>query len=299
MAIERSGLAVEGLERSCEGPSRDWIWHRVAGDGVELLQAWFQGRGYRTHRHDTYAIGLTDAGVQAFDYRGAAHVSLPGQVVILHPDEPHDGRAGTAAGFGYRLVYVDPASIAEAIRALTGRGQPLPFAPEPVAISPTLSGAIREVFQAGNEPLALDDLVGHLAAGLLAADPGSGELPRERRLDVVAVERARQVLDAAQTRVVRSWELEAETGLSRYELARHFRAVLGTSPYRYLLMRRLVAARAQMAQPRPLVEIALEAGFADQAHFTRMFTAAFGITPARYAALAARRGVDKSVWRSR
>jgi AraC-like DNA-binding protein len=50
-------------------------------------------------------------------------------------------------------------------------------------------------------------------------------------------------------------------------------------------MRRLGHARALIAQQRPLADVALEAGFADQAHLTRAFAAAFGITPARYAAL--------------
>jgi AraC-like DNA-binding protein len=126
-----------------------------------------------------------------------------------------------------------------------------------------------------------------LAEGLLAADPSCGRATAPRRLDVVAIERARQFLDAEKTRVVRSWELEVETGLTRYELARQFRAAVGTSPYRYLLMRRLDAARALIARRRPLVDVALETGFADQAHLTRMFTAAFGITPARYGALSA------------
>jgi len=52
-------------------------------------------------------------------------------------------------------------------------------------------------------------------------------------------------------------------------------------------MRRLDCARVQLARSRPLVDVALEAGFADQAHFTRMFKAAFGLTPARYGALRA------------
>ena len=60
---------------------------------MQVLEAWFAGHGFDTHRHDTYAIGLTDVGVQAFDYRGAAEISTPGKVVVLHPDETHDGRA--------------------------------------------------------------------------------------------------------------------------------------------------------------------------------------------------------------
>ena len=99
-----------------------------------------------------------------------------------------------------------------------------------------------------------------------------------------AAARARDVLDAAGS-PVRSAQLDAASGLSRFDLARQFRAVVGTSPYRYSIMRRLDAARIQMGRQESLVDIALNAGFADQAHFTRMFTARFGITPGRYRAL--------------
>ena len=60
---------------------------------------------------------LTDHGVQMFDYRGSTRISTPGEVVTLYPDETHDGRAGTREGFGYRIVYVQPARLSEALRA--------------------------------------------------------------------------------------------------------------------------------------------------------------------------------------
>jgi AraC-like DNA-binding protein len=50
-------------------------------------------------------------------------------------------------------------------------------------------------------------------------------------------------------------------------------------------MRRLDLARDRL-RGRALADIAGEIGFADQAHFTRAFQAAFGLTPARYRALA-------------
>jgi AraC-like DNA-binding protein len=83
----------------------------------------------------------------------------------------------------------------------------------------------------------------------------------------------------------RSAELEAVTGLTRYELARQFRALFGTSPYRYSVMRRLDFARSRLGAGTPLADLALAAGFADQAHFTRMFKLAFGVTPGRFARL--------------
>lgn len=252
------------------------------------MEAWFQGPAYRKHRHDTYAICVTEAGVQAFDYRGAAHISMPGDVVVLHPDEIHDGHAGTDAGFGYRIVYVEPSLVFDAVRVLSGHIGALPFVRHPVLRNRRLAAVIRAAFDDEREPLAIDDLVVLLTKGLIDVDPSCQRVTLPRHLDVAAIDRARQFLDAATNRVVRSWELEAVTGLPRYELARQFRVVMGTSPYRYALMRRLSIARGQIARRRPLVDVALDTGFADQAHFTRMFTAAFGVTPARYGTLLVR-----------
>jgi AraC-like DNA-binding protein len=288
MHPEQTRSAGEGLERSCQEAVTGWIVSTGPARGVELFSAWFAGKAYQKHRHDTYAIGVTTSGVQVFDYRGSVHASTPGQVVVLYPDEIHDGRAGTDDGFGYRILYVEPALLAEAVRALCGRPYPLPFVSEPVSTNATLSRAIEGAFRARLESLAIDSLIVDLARGLMEGERQGARLMASRHVDVRAVERARQFLNAERTRVVHSTELESITGLRRYDLCRQFRAMFGTSPHRYLLMRRLEFARDRMHRERSLVEVACDAGFADQAHFTRVFKSGFGLTPARYRAL--RRG---------
>lgn len=265
--------------------ARDWVCRTEPRDGVELLQARLGGVAYQPHRHDTYAIGITDTGVQRFDYRGAERNSTPGCVFVLHPDELHDGRAGSPAPFGYRQVYVAPRRIAQAVRALLGRAAPLPFVPQPVLSSPVLARAVASAFAAfpaPPEPLAGDALVHDLARGLIAADPALRGGALAVACDLPALERARDFLDNACTRVVASAELEAVSGHSRYDLARQFRHLYGTSPYRYLLMRRLERVRARLAGRAGLAEIAADAGFADQAHLSRQFKTTYGLTPARY-----------------
>ena len=282
MASREPRSGGQGLERSCIDRGVDRIVGARPVAGVELFRAWFAGEAYEPHRHDTYAVGVTDCGVQVFDYRGAMRVSTRGQVVALYPDERHDGRAGTAAGFGYRIVYVAPSQLSAALADLCGRPTALPFIPDAVVRSVRLSQAIDAAFSAPLEPLAVDSLVMDLAEGLRGA--ARGEVPTGG-VDRRAVERAREFLGAERTRVVRSRELESLTGLTRYALARQFKAALGTSPYRYLLMRRLDLARELIERDGALVDVACEAGFADQAHFTRAFKSAFGLTPARYRAL--------------
>ena len=253
--------------------------------GIERIEAYFAGHGFDPHRHDTYAIGYTIAGVQAFRYRGAGRQSLPGEVFVLHPDETHDGRAGTPSGFRYRILYVEPRLIGAALDA------PLPFWREPVSNDARLARAIKPALDdlaAPLEELRRDQIVVEIADALAASGAGAKSVPAPH---LHAVTRAREFLDAqhgdAPHGAVTSAALEAVTGMTRYALARDFRACLGTSPYRYLVMRRLDRARALIRDGTPLVDAALRAGFADQSHMTRQFKQAYGLSPGRYAALAA------------
>jgi AraC-like DNA-binding protein len=269
------------LERSCHPD--EWVDARGPVDGVELFRARLRGRPFSRHRHDVYAIGVTEEGVQAFDYRGTVERSLPGQVFVLHPDELHDGRAEGPGVFGYRQIYVNPGRVAAALQALTTGPAPLPFAP-PVADDPVLARAVRTAFARPLEPLALDALVLQLTAGLLRCSGAGLTGSLRRHVDLPAIERGRDLLQSRLT-IVKSSEVEAATGLDRYQFARQFRAVYATSPYRYSVMRRLEMARRWLRDGRPLAETALEVGFADQAHLTRTFKAAFGMTPGRYVKL--------------
>ena len=268
------------LERSC-GP-RDWIRIGRSRRGLERVEACFARHAFAPHCHDTYAVGITLQGVQAFDYRGAARRSTSGQAFVLHPDELHDGRAGTDVGFRYRILYVDPGLIGEALGA-----RPLPFVREAVGDDPRLLAAIAPALVDLDQPLEdlqHDGIVAGLARALAAADRSMPRRPSapDRR----AALRARDHLDAGFVHAVRSSELEAVTGIGRYALARHFRACFGTSPYRYLVMRRLDRARTLIAAGSPLCEAALAAGFADQSHLTRHFRRAYGLAPGRWEALA-------------
>jgi AraC-like DNA-binding protein len=58
-----------------------------------------------------------------------------------------------------------------------------------------------------------------------------------------------------------------------------FRQSIGMPPYRYVTMRRLAAVELIRKTLKPLAEVAIEVGFSDQSHFTRVFTQMTGETP--------------------
>lgn len=276
--LQRSGeTRLEGL---CGRAGRGRIRVGPATPGIERLAARFGGRAFVPHRHDTYAIGVTLAGVQAFTYRGSRRHGLPGQIHVLHPDEVHDGAAGTEEGFAYRIAYVDPALVQDALG-----GRPLPFVADPVVEAPPQAGRLSALWRV-EEPLdegQRTDLVAVLA-DTLAALAGTGPIP-PTRLRIAALSRVRDLIAADPAQPFSADHLAREAGLDRWTLSRQFRAAFGTSPSDFRTMRRLDRARALIGQGTPLAEAALAAGFADQSHLSRLFKRAYGLTPARWAAL--------------
>jgi AraC-like DNA-binding protein len=272
------------LERSCAGTPGDWIGQAPSEPGIERIEAFFAGHAYDPHRHDTYALGFTISGVQSFDYRGCRADSRSGNAIVLHPDEVHDGRAGAEHGFRYRMLYIEPRLIAE---ALAGKASALPFLRSAVSSDPRLLNALFAALADLSrpfEPLERDKIVARIADALLALDT-SQRPPSSFAISAVAVDRARAFLDENFMRMVASEELEGVTGLDRYTLARHFRWRLGTSPYRYLTMRRLDRVKSAIIAGHSLAEAAFMCGFADQSHMTRQFKRAFGMTPGHWQAL--------------
>jgi AraC-like DNA-binding protein len=255
----------------------DWVRRAEPIEGVERIEAWFHGKAYAMHRHDTYAIGRTLAGVQNFNYRRSQRNSLPGNTIVLHPDEAHDGQAGTDDGFKYRMIYVEPALFQDVLG-----GRALPFLDGGVTTDVRLAAATATLLQhIGHtlEPLEQSDALAELAHALAAV---AGTPARRPAGDFLAARRARDYLHVNCARVVTLDELEAATGRDRWSLSHDFRTFYGTSPYRYLTMRRLDTVRRMLLANTSLAEAAAAAGFADQSHMTRHFTKTFGLTPGHW-----------------
>jgi AraC family transcriptional regulator len=75
-------------------------------------------------------------------------------------------------------------------------------------------------------------------------------------------------------------ELADACRLSAGALVRGFKKSTGVSPHQWLLYRRIDLAIELMSDPdTPLAQIAFNAGFSDQSHFSRVFVQKMGVTP--------------------
>jgi AraC family transcriptional regulator len=130
---------------------------------------------------------------------------------------------------------------------------------------------------AGLEEVALD-LAGKVA-GLLAEE---GEMPVSSRDERRIVEVLRRI-EVEADQALSLADLAREAAMSRYHFLRTFRQVVGLTPHQFILRTRLHrAAVALRRSGRPVLDIALDAGFGDLSTFNRRFHATMGVTPSAY-----------------
>ena len=73
MPLKQSRSAGEGLERLCRARSQARSG-APTGRRRRVVPVVVRQRGLQKHRHDTYAVGVSDSGVQVLDCRGSVRV---------------------------------------------------------------------------------------------------------------------------------------------------------------------------------------------------------------------------------
>ncbi|SCB09597.1 AraC family transcriptional regulator [Rhizobium multihospitium] len=111
-----------------------------------------------------------------------------------------------------------------------------------------------------------------------------GTQPRKRSgLATWQLRRAVDYIEEHCTRAIRLEELAALTGLSQSHFSHAFKASTGLPPHQWQTQARLERAKQLLLnREMPLTTVAVETGFADQAHFTRVFRKNVGTAPASW-----------------
>src|SRR5882724_6040664 len=124
--------------------SRYW---RLAGfAGVDLLRSDASTHRYARHSHEGYALGIVEAGAHAFAARGEVWTAIPGRVIVVNPDDAHDGGpASRADAYSYRMLYVDGAVLAAALDEAAGRRVATPFFAAPVVADAALADRLLQL----------------------------------------------------------------------------------------------------------------------------------------------------------
>ena len=251
--------------------------------GLDCLTATFRTHVYVAHTHETYVIGTVNAGCETWSARGARHYAGPGDVLFNLPLDVHDG-APFGEGYSYRMTYPTVGFMQNVASAVCGRA---------VTATPTFRVSVvrdpegARLFAAAHAALehGLDALEGEelllRAYGRLLAQHGEIR-PATLGREPGPIARVRDAIEQRYAESLMLAELAQVARLSTYHLIRAFRAEVGLTPHAYLLDVRVRRARDFLRLGLAPAEVALRAGFADQAHLTRAFKARVGVAPGAY-----------------
>jgi AraC-like DNA-binding protein len=261
-------------------------WRLDGLGGVDLLRADSSTHRYARHSHEGYALGIVEAGAHGFAARGEVWTAVPGRVVIVNPDNAHDGGpAAKDGGYSYRMIYVDGTVLAAALEEIAGQRVATPFFPDCVVSDAVLADRLLSLHRALEQPAARLEREALLITALVElASRHGGTAPHggPRGLSPRAVTLARDYLAENFAEDLSLAQLAALAGVDRFHLLRAFRRSLGLPPHLFQTQLRLRHAKRLMLAGEKPAMAAVAAGFADQSHLIRKFKAAYGVTPGQY-----------------
>lgn len=257
-------------------------------DGLPFIEARSIDDGrevcYAKHSHETFSIGAVTGGRSVYVNRHAREWIGAGAVVMMNPDDVHACNPIADERWSYRMLHVD-------VEWFAGLQHELGFSES-------------RAFRAFSQTMTLDPLLfdglNRLCAILL---DGDAETLRKESAALTFFSEVQQRLNPAtlpdhdaSRQLTRAAEFIAENctqslkledvckaaELSASHLIRAFKQRYGMTPHAYLINRRIQYSRAQLRRGRLIADVALDAGFADQAHLQRTFKRLVAATPGQY-----------------
>lgn len=242
---------------------------------------------YEPHSHSDFSIGAITRGRSIYWHQYGEHEVSEGTVVLMNPRLAHACNPIENELWAYRMLYVDASWLMQ-LQAELGLSDGVHFHEFKTLV--TTNAQVYRAFVSMHEQLfatELDELFKHsaLVEFFVLLHQQLEFVPSEQTLHNARLEQAAQFIHTHCTNNLTLEAICAASGLSKSYLIRTFKAYHGMTPHAYLTNSRILYAQQRLKAGDPLAQIALDAGFADQAHFQRQFKRLVAATPAQYRAI--------------
>ena len=239
---------------------------------------------YTRHAHEHFSIGAITTGCSYYHYGARTFEISAGTVVLMNPGDVHACNPIHDQPWSYHMLYLDTPWLTDLQYQLgfsTDQGYrafDTPHTREPVLYHGLLD-LYRTLLDEQAELLQKQSaLVSYFTEVQQRLNPS---LTPVREVNH-KLERAADYIRAHCTQALKLEDICQAAELSPSYLIRAFKHYYGLTPHAFMVNRRIQFARSQLRNGALIADVALAAGFADQAHFQRTFKQHFAATPGQY-----------------
>ncbi|MGU9859334.1 AraC family ligand binding domain-containing protein [Pseudomonas sp. LF245] len=257
-------------------PALGFIEARMIADGRKVT--------YSRHAHEHFSIGAVTRGRSYYHYGADTFQIDAGTVVLMNPGDVHACNPIENEPWSYQMLYLDTPWMTDLQHQLgfsTDQGY-RPFT-TPYTRDAALYHGLLELYRT-----LVDEHAEHLQKQSALVSFFTEVQQRLNPCDAPVrelnhkLERAGEYIREHCTQGLKLEDICAAAELSPSYLIRAFKQYYGLTPHAFLLNQRIQFARGQLRQGELIADVALAAGFADQAHFQRTFKQHFAATPGQY-----------------
>jgi AraC family transcriptional regulator len=255
--------------------------HRWSSEGFAVFHAAYTRAHYEIHGNERASLIFVESG-HCTKHVGTRHLELAGGTMwYLPPAWLH------AVSFPVATTFIAAEVAGDLLERLRAAGSPLTMHAQLAAPAAREMGArLRREIRESDAVSAL--VFEGILLNALALAARSRTPRRVRRPPWLS--RARELLHARALAPLRLRDIAAAVDVHPGHLSREFDRFFGVGPGEYVRQLRVEYAAGQLADTdTPMVEIALAAGFTDQAHFSRAFRRATGRSPREHRQLSRRK----------
>jgi AraC family transcriptional regulator len=254
------------------------VRQEVPGFSVSLLTPTLRAEDVPLHTHENASFVVVLSGSYLTSADGAAPV-CSGPTLIFNPAGTIHRDSFVLANGHFLAVSISDQSLRVAMDWAA-----LPTAATALASGDGLKTALRFVQQYGAPKLASYSTMEAMCWELLSTVSGVSLWPDKERLSPLSwIGRARELLHDRCSDALQIAEMAQQLGVHPVYFARAFRQAFRCTPGEYRMRCRLREAMALMRNAGvPLSDVALNAGFFDQSHFSTSFREHFGMSPQAY-----------------
>jgi len=239
---------------------------------------------YQKHFHEEHSIGFIDEGETQAWCEGRSWRVESGRMINFPPRMLHACQPAENADWKYKMLFIKPEWL-ETIELPPVHKLLIPF-----LLEDGKNKACGNLFNRTLDALARNESSLEIETALIElvhmlVRKHESDLMHETygALEQKYVNRAKEYIHAHYKDRITLEKLEQETGASRFHLIRLFKKSTHLPPHAYQNLLRINHAKIELKNRRPIAEIAVDAGFYDQSHFTKAFAKIVGATPQTYA----------------